>query len=176
MLIANAVWKIGNEIARAVLLSVVVFLSLMAVIAAGLRESPRYVWCGWNDVAAEIRASEAASDRPVQIYTFENLVAYHMWFALRDSERFKIAVVKGIDVRTDDETYFLPRGFDDVERANIADVNDESFWLAFRSSAVGDDAPIRDAFGGRGFKECQFFHTAYDPTTVFWVQMKRSCS
>ena len=98
-----------------------------------------------------------------------------MWFALRDADRFKVAVVKGVDVRTDDETYFLPRGFDDVERANIDEIKDDRFWLAFRSSTAGDDAPIRTAFIQRGFKECQFYHVAYGPTTVFWVEMGKSC-
>lgn len=174
LLMAAAVCKIGNEIARTVLVTCLLFFFVAAVFIVASRQPPRHVWCAWNDVAANIRALETSGDQPVKIYTFENLVAYHIWFALRDSDRFDISVVKGVDVRTDDETYFLPRGFYDVARANVAEINDERLWLAFRSSVPGDEAPLIETYQRLGYRVCQLYREGYGRTTVFWIEMRRA--
>lgn len=176
LLIATAIWKIGSEIARTVLLTGLVFLSVAAVFTVASRQPPRHVWCAWNDVAADIKTLDASSDRSVKIYTFENLVAYHMWFALRDSDRFATSVVRGMDVRTDDDAYFLPRGFYEVARANIGEINDDRLWMAFRSTVAAEEAPLIEAFERLGYRVCQSYQRAYGRTTVFWIEMARDAN
>ena len=158
-----------NKFVRSAI-TLIVLLSGYAFVRQAMRPSPRYVWCAWNDVAAEIRSK----GEPVNIYSFENLAAYHLWFALRDSERFQVEVVKGVDVRTDDETYFLPRGFDKVPSVRLDEVRDEKLWLAFRSSRDGEDAPIIAAFKTLGYESCPGDSVKYDKsTTVFWMEMRK---
>lgn len=133
------------------------------------RPSPRYVWCEWDNVANEIRGT----GQPTKIYAFENLVAYHLWFALRGSGEYKVEVVKGVDARTDDETYFLPRGFDEVKNTPIEEIRDDSIWLAFRTSVDGEEAPLIERFKEAGYSPCPAKSVRYDSTTVFLMKMEK---
>ena len=170
ILIANAVMHFPVRAVSLSVVGVIVILSGVAFYLETRRDPPQYVWCAWNDAANDITSRE---QQPATVYAFENLVAYHLWFALRDSDRLRVGVVKGVDVQTDDETYFLPRGFDGVAQASVDELTDEKMWLAFRTSRPGDDKPILDEFGRRGYSVCQSYHVGYGVTTVFWVEMKR---
>jgi len=97
-----------------------------------------------------------------------------MWFALRGDERFKIGVVKGVDVRTDDDTDFLDRGFDEVTNAKPDEIAEDRMWLAFRTSAPGEDAVLIETFRKIGFEPCQSREPVkYDSTTVFGIEMRK---
>jgi len=170
ILLAYFVTRIPVAFGRIGAVTLLVLLSGYAFVFQAMRPAPRYVWCAWNDVAAEIRSKEES----VNIYSFENLVAYHLWFALRDSDQFRVHVVKGVDVRTDDETYFLPRGFDQVPSVRLEDIKDEKLWLAFRTSMDGEDAPILAAFKNIGYVACPGDSIRFDKsTTVYWMEMKK---
>ena len=170
ILLAYFVTRIPVAFVRISAMTLLVLLSGYAFALQAMRPSPRYVWCAWNDVAADIRSK----GEPANIYSFENLVAYHLWFALRDSDQSKVNVVKGVDVRTDDETYFLPRGFDEVPNVRLEDVKDEKLWLAFRTSKDGEDAPILAAFKSTGYVACPGDSVRFDKsTTVYWMEMRK---
>ena len=77
-------------------------------------------------------------------------------------------------MQTADEAYFLPRGFDGVNRASIDDISDDRLWLAFRA-APGDEKRLIEEFGKRGYSECQNYRVGYGPVTVIWVEMRKSC-
>jgi uncharacterized membrane protein len=171
LLIANAVWKLDSSAARTVVITALVFFSGVAIFQAFRRESPRYVWCAWNDVASEIAQVESSNDEPVTVYAFENLVAYHLWFAFRQTDRFKVAVVKGLDVRTADETYFLPRGFDAVKTVRLDEVSEEDIWLAYRISSRDDVSP-KLSFESKGYCTTEDGDArVYDTTRVYRVKM-----
>ena len=170
ILLAYFVTRIPMAYARIGAVTLLILLSGYAFALQAMRHSPRYVWCAWDDVAADIRSK----GEPVNIYSFENLVAYHLWFALRDSDAAQVHVVKGVDVRTDDETYFLPRGFDAVPNVRLEDIKDEVFWLAFRTSVDGEDGPLIENFTKLGYKSCLSYRVKYDSTTVFWMEMKKA--
>jgi hypothetical protein len=64
-----------------------------------VRREGAYIWCAWGDLAARAARDEAndaedllnnsESERaPFNVYAFEDLVAYHLWFALEGRERF----------------------------------------------------------------------------------------
>jgi uncharacterized membrane protein len=176
ILVANAALSLPLRAFRFAAVILIVLLSAAGFAVEARRESSRHVWCAWNDVADGIKGSERSGEHPTKIYTFENLIAYHMWFALRDTDRFRVAAVKGVDVRTADETYFLPRGFDGVDRASIDDISDQKIWVVFRTSGQGHSAPILAEFERKGYKICSSNLAEYPPTTVLWLQMGRgSC-
>ena len=173
IILANAIFNFPVRVVRVVAICIVIALSGVAFYVEMRREPPQYVWCAWNEVAADIASSE---EQPTTVYAFENLVAYHLWFALRDSDRVRVAVVKGVDVRTDDETYFLPRGFDGVTRTELGDVKDKRVWLAFRSFSPDDAGKIRQAFDAVGYQDCitePLEGVRYGSNTVFKVLMAR---
>ena len=168
ILFANTI-SLPGKIVRMAAVSIVVGLSMIALAVEARRQMPVHVWCAWNDVAENIRSRPG----PTEIYAFENLVAYHLWFALRDSDRFHVSVIKGVDARTDDETYFLPRGFEKVSKKEVPEVTDERLWLAFRTSKFGEDALILETFGRLGYAACRSEQAEFDRTTVYWVEMVR---
>ena len=173
MLLAYFIVRIPARYARVGAVTLLLLLSGYAIALQVARDSPRYVWCAWNGVADKIREN---SDGPVKIYTFENLIAYHLWFALRDSDSYQVVVVKGVDVRTDDESYFLPRAFDQVPTVTLNDI-DNNFWLAVRTSADGELEPIMHMFEDRGYKQCAtdpIEDSRYDASTsVYLFRMSR---
>lgn len=173
LVLGHAASRLPATATRITIICLVVAICVVAFAINFRRETPRHVWCAWNQVAAEIRATGHEST----IYAFENLVAYHLWFALRDTDAFPVAVVKGVDVRSDDETYFLPRGFDGVARASLDQINDDSMWLAIRTSKAGEELPILAEFTRLGYAVCHSYHRDYGTTTVFWIEARKvGCS
>lgn len=113
---------------------------------------PEFIWCAWETAAAEIKIKEANTAKPVKIYVFEDLVAYHFWFALRNSEKFEVNVVKGTEGLNEDTAYFLPRGFSGVKVKNESEIEGDRFWTAFRTNGLDPNKPPARNFFERGYK------------------------
>jgi uncharacterized membrane protein len=105
----------------------------------------KYIWCAWEDLAGNLNLSE-----PQKIYVFEDLTAYHFWFALRDSDKIQIIVVKNIDGLKEDAAYFLPRGFDKVQTAN--QFEGERFYIAYRDKNWNEFAPPLQNLKAQGYR------------------------
>ncbi|HLM02939.1 MAG TPA: hypothetical protein VK400_17945, partial [Pyrinomonadaceae bacterium] len=72
-------------------------------------------------------------EKQARIYVFEDLIAYHFWFALRGADAdFEVIKINGIEGLNEDKAYFLPRGFDEVKTAGENDIAGERFFIAFR--------------------------------------------
>lgn len=136
-----------RQISTASLLVIYPLISA-AILFQAQRAEPKYIWCAWENLAANRRL---ASDQPTKIYAFEDLVAYHFWFALRDSNaRFEIVKINGIEGLTEDAAYFLPRGFDAVKTTN--DFSGERFFVAFRAKSWNEAAPPLQNLKARGYE------------------------
>ena len=138
-----SVWAI-----RAAVLTLIVLFTGLAFQLATERESPKYEWCAWNKAATEFAASRAASE---SIYAFEELSAYHLWFALRNTENAKVRLVKDTGV-SEDPAYFLPRGFDAIDRIQLGDITETTFWIAFRSKDWDERHIPLALFRERGYR------------------------
>jgi uncharacterized membrane protein len=121
------------------------FLSLgliFLLFGAGLylqmqRGTPIFIWCAWENLANNLD-----QNKPAKIYVFEDLVAYDMWFALRGAEKnFQIIKVDGIEDLAEDKSYFLPRGFDKVQKTDENGFAGDRFYIAFRDSAFNKQHP-----------------------------------
>ena len=110
------------------------------------RAEPKYIWCAWENLAKGLDKNQ-----PAKIYVFEDLVAYHFWFARHDSDaKFQIVKINGIEGLTEDQAYFLPRGFDGVKTAN--DFEGERFYIAFRDKTFNEFAPPLQNLISKGYK------------------------
>ena len=90
-------------------------------------------------------------NEPTKIYVFEDLVAYHFWFALRDSDRgFQVLKVNGIVDLTEDKAYFLPRGFDEVQ--TTGEIEGGRFFIAFRDKDWNSQKPPLQNLIAKGYK------------------------
>ncbi len=176
ILTAHAMYQLSIPVARVAIVSIVGALSIVGFAVDASRAAPNHVWCEWNNVANRIKEADAGNANAVKIYTFENLVAYHLWFALRDAPRFQVDVVRGVDVQTEDEAYFLPRGFDGVDQIGPEQINDEEMWLAFRTWRRDGPRPLLKFFEGLDYKNCSNNLPAgvqYGPIEVFSLKMRR---
>ncbi len=153
-------------------LAIVVF-SAVALVLEFRRDRPEQVWCAWEGAASEIRGVEAGMAEPPPIYAFENLAAYHLWFAGRKQPEHRVSIVKGVRVRTNDQAYFLPRGFDAVWAVDIGEIRDPELWAAFRVFRIGEEIGLIEAFTSRGYFVCSTQQNTYGTNRVFWVKFAR---
>lgn len=146
ILTAFAVAKITVEFLRnAALISLLVLFAAAFALQATRRE-PKYIWCAWENLAANLDANQ-----PTKIYVFEDLVAYHFWFAKRDAaENFQIIKINGIENLTEDKAYFLPRGFDQIRTTN--QFEGDRFFIAFRDKSFDESAPPLRNLKAQGYR------------------------
>lgn len=136
-----------------------------------LRREPAYVWCAWEGLAAS-----AARDNqgPGDVYAFEDLVAYHLWFALEREGRFRVASVKGAPGVPEDPAYFLPRDFDGVGLARVEALQGASFWAAFRDTSWDESRPPLKLIRERGYRPARVYETAAQGQRAFLVLFVRA--
>lgn len=156
ILLADAFSKIKVAPLKIAGFTIIFLLFAAAFLLQATRAKPKYIWCAWENLAADLPQNQSDlqtknSGEPTKIYVFEDLVAYHFWFALRNSnEQYKIVKINGIEGLTEDKAYFLPRGFSDVETTN--DFAGERFFVAFRASVWNENAPPLHNLIAQGYK------------------------
>lgn len=134
-------------------LSTTCLLFVTAFAFQATRPAPKYIWCAWENLADNLYDSTLHGEDAVniKIYVFEDLVAYHFWFALRDSDRnFQVIKINGIEGLTEDKAYFLPRGFDTVQTAT--QFEGERFFIAFRGKDFNRFAPPLRNLTAQGYE------------------------
>ena len=135
VLLAIAFSKIKFWQLKTAALSAVFLLFAAAFLLQSTRQTPVYIWCAWENLANNLYESTLHREEStnIRIYTFEDLVAYHFWFALRDSDRgFQVVKVNNVEGLTEDKAYFLPRGFDGIQVTNEFGIGSDKFFIAFR--------------------------------------------
>ncbi|HXH71181.1 MAG TPA: hypothetical protein VNI60_12690 [Pyrinomonadaceae bacterium] len=153
----------GVPVLKGAVLLLVFLLFAAAFLLQATRSKPKYIWCAWENLALSLPQTQSDSQitnssDPIKIYVFEDLVAYHFWFALRDSsEKFQIIKVNGIEGLTEDKAYFLPRDFDKIKSPE--DFEGERFFVAFRAQNWNESAPPLQNLISKGYRigEPQFF-------------------
>ena len=129
-------------------LSIISLLFVAAFAFQAIRPAPKYIWCAWENLALSLSPTRSETTR---IYVFEDLVAYHFWFALRGSDRqFQIVKINGIEGLTEDRAYFLPRGFDAVQTAT--QFEGDGFFIAFRDKDFNRFAPPLQNLIAQGYE------------------------
>lgn len=146
-----------------------------------VRDEGAYVWCAWSDLAASAARDEEANDsdtRAVNVYAFEDLVAYHLWFALADrrgAREYKITSLKGVPGVAEDPAYFLPRDFEDATRAP-AEAFDGTprFWLAFRDTNFDATRPPLNFITARGYRPARVYEASAQGQRAFLVLFEQA--
>ncbi|MGH9949924.1 MAG: hypothetical protein ACRD6X_22375, partial [Pyrinomonadaceae bacterium] len=110
-------------------ISAIFLISSIAFVIQVRSGQEKFIWCAWEHLAEQI-----PSDRAQTIYAFEDLVAYHLWFATRKRENIRIVKLEGLPDIIEDKAYFLPRGFDDIRRIKANEIDGQNFWAAFRDN------------------------------------------
>ena len=148
ILSAIALTKIKITPLVATFLALVLLFFGAAFLIQAKRETPVYIWCAWENLARNLDKTNRT-----KIYVFEDLVAYDMWFALRDAERnFEIVKVGGIEGMVEDTAYFLPRGFDKIQTIDADGITGDRFFVAYRDATFNEKHPPLKNFREKGYK------------------------
>ncbi|HEX3281806.1 MAG TPA: glycosyltransferase family 39 protein [Pyrinomonadaceae bacterium] len=125
---------------------------LLAGIAWALTPPPVLIWCAWEPLAHKLEES-APQAQEVRVYAFEDLVAYHLWFAFDSSHRkqFKVMVVKGLEGIPEDPAYFLPRRFNEIAVVNTKQITGDDIWVAFRAPRWDETLPPLSTLESMGY-------------------------
>jgi uncharacterized membrane protein len=145
--------KINLQKLKIVFASLLFLLFAVAFILQIKNQQTTFIWCGWENLAQNIDTRE-----PQKIYAFEDEIAYLTWFALRESDRVEVVKVN-IEGLKEDKAYFLPRGFDKVQRTGANGIEGERFWIAFRAKEFNENEPPLRNLIIKGYKigEPKFF-------------------
>jgi uncharacterized membrane protein len=96
-------------------------------------------WCAWEEMAATEDLRTGDLNEKATLYVYEELVAYHFWFANRKRDDIEISVIKGIPGVVEDPAYFLPRGFSEVTVIDPGAISGRIVCIAFRT-----ETPVAD--------------------------------
>lgn len=147
ILMAAAVSKIRSPFFRVASMTLIVLFGGYACLNSAQREAVTYSWCAWEPLARTAKSSDRSN-----IYAFEDLTAYHLWFGENsDPTRMSVFRVENIDGLVEDKAYFLPRGFDEVKRIDFASINEPRLWIAFRSKDLTEKEPPLRNFLVKGY-------------------------
>lgn len=135
------------------------------------RRQPAHIWCAWEGLAASAARDEAGAGT---VYAFEDLIAYHLWFALEREGRFRVVSVKGAPGVTEDPAYFLPRDFEGVASATTDALQGDSFWAAFRDTSWDESRPPLKLILERGYRAERVYESAAQGQRAFLVHFVRA--
>lgn len=125
--------------AKVVRVSAVALISaaiVFAFVARATTPPKTFIWCAWEEFAAKVPDSG-----PLTIYTFEDLVAYDTWFAVRERPNISVKKVNGIEGLDEDRAFFIPRGFSAIETIDEKAITVGRFYIAYRSLEWNEKHP-----------------------------------
>lgn len=178
ILLAVMAASVSNRAARTSLISLILLLTGSAFVVQARRDQPQFIWCAWEKVADDF--IDAANKPPFKpLYVFEDLIAYHFWFELRNYDEFySVSVIKGVDGVDEDPAYFLPRGFSNVKTVRVDEITENRVWIAFRGPPTSTDfgvsppAPVR-ALEDAGYEREKVNEFDMGGQTAYLVQMAK---
>lgn len=137
MLGAVVLNEIDSSLVRRSMIACILVLTTAGLTLQLVRTKPNeQIWCAWESLAKNWAADPRSNSQPKRLYVFEDLVAYHYWFATRELPGYEIVLVKGIQGMPNDPAYFLPRGFDGVKTADIGSIDANEVWISFRKNNI----------------------------------------
>ena len=144
------------------------------------KRPPNLTWCTWEPLARQVVSAETNASQPIDVYAFEDLVAYHLWFAFANANReghsvqFKVHVVKGVPGLQEDPAYFLPRRFYEIETHDGAILRGDSIWLAFRDKQWNPTQAPLSLIAAQGFETGRVFELRAQGQQSFLVELRRT--
>ncbi|MFN2455298.1 MAG: hypothetical protein ABR577_13875 [Pyrinomonadaceae bacterium] len=149
--------------------------SLFAAFLLLVRTDGDYVWCAWEVLTRRMIQATPKDSGSVNVYAFEDLVAYHVWFSLDSAheKRFHVSVVKGVPGQLEDAAYFLPRRFDEVAVRDATALSEDKYWVAFREASTNQDSSILEMLSSNGYQVGEGFSVNAYGNKAFLVPVRR---
>ena len=145
-----------------------------------LTRPPEFIWCAWEELPEQQANGDSrfapGNTTPVSVYAFEDLVAYHLWFAgtTGQTRPLRITVVKDFADIPEDKAYFLPRRFDEITTTReFPPSNINKFWIAFRAARWDETrAPLKQA-AEAGYRVTEVRNITAQGQTAFLVRLEK---
>ncbi len=149
---------------------------LLAGIAWSLARPQSYIWCQWEPLVRQVQLRDPRSTEEVSVYAFEDLIAYHLWFASSSlhANQFKVAVIKGVPEIQEDAAYFMPRRFNEIAVTNTAQISGTEIWIAYRAPDWNEMAPPLSVFKNMGYAPKNVYSAQAQGQRAFIVRMVRN--
>ena len=142
-----------------------------------IKRPTNLTWCTWEPLAQQVASVATANPEPVHVYAFEDLVAYHLWFAFENApsggQKFRVHVVKGVSGLQEDPAYFLPRRFYEIETQDGGTFRGDTIWLAFRDWHWNPGRPPLSLLAAQGFDTGRIFQLRAQGQESFLVELRR---
>jgi len=175
VLVAVAIIRLQRYWMKIAVYLVLGFWFLVAGSAWVLARPPFYIWCAWEPLARQVEVSEQQTADEVRVYAFEDLVAYHLWFAFDSFPRkqFKVTVIKNLPGIQEDPAYFLPRRFNEIAVSNSTQITGNEIWIAYRGLRWDDTRPPLSALANIGYTVRNVYSSPAQGQQAFMVRMAR---
>lgn len=175
ILAAISLHRLHPQWLRVTLLFLIGFWVVLAAAVSLLGSRATYSWCAWEPLTREMIRAETSRDGVVNVYAFEDAVAYSIWFSLDSikDKKFQVSVAKGAEGLTEDAVYFLPRRFDSVAVKNIDALTEEHFWIAFRAASWDTEKPPIKTLTGKGYQLGKRFSVSTPGIETYIVSVTR---
>ena len=159
---------------------------LFAAMIFLVRPAQQFTWCTWeglveDEALSSHRRLESPSPGGQQetkppIYVFEDLVAYHIWFAGTQKGRQpnNVTVIKGVPGLHEDPAFFLPRRFDDIKVGDASQIKGDYIWVAFRAPRWDETRPPLNLLKSLGYESTFFASTSAQGENSFLVAFRKT--
>jgi len=139
-----------------------------------LRRGDTYIWCAWSQLGQQMIQRQQSPGEVINVYAFEDLVAYHLWFALKESDggKFRVGLIKGVPGVREDPAYFLPRAFSEIRVQDLSALNEQHFWIAFRDIDFSDQRPPLKTLKDRGYEVREVLQVEAAGQRAFLVELE----
>jgi hypothetical protein len=86
---------------------------------------------------------------------------------------YKVSVIKNFPGTIEDNAYFLPRDFNDIEVRGSEIPNENEIWIAFRAARVDEQQPPLKQFTTAGYEIKQVLNDKAQNQNAFMIKLER---
>jgi uncharacterized membrane protein len=139
-----------------------------------LRRGDTYIWCAWEQLSRQLIQRQDTGAEGIKVYAFEDLVAYHLWFALEESGggKIKVGLIKRVPGIQEDPAYFLPRAFSDITVHDLSALSEKQFWIAFRDTDFSEQRPPLKTLKDSGYDVGEVLQVEAAGQRAFLVELQ----
>ncbi|MCM3872665.1 MAG: glycosyltransferase family 39 protein [Pyrinomonadaceae bacterium] len=140
-----------------------------------LRRGDTHIWCTWEQLSQQVVQRQDTQTEVIKVYAFEDLVAYHLWFALEKSggATVNVGLIKDVPGIREDPAYFLPRAFSGITVEDLNALNEKRLWIAFRDTDFSEHRPPLKTLRDRGYEVREVLQAEATGQRAFLVRIEQ---
>jgi uncharacterized membrane protein len=182
LLFAICLTEVRSRVLRYSLIGGMLTFASAAFAMQVITEPGKHIWCTFEELAGTWSKDDQAIGNLAELYVFEDLAAYHYWFATRRKAEARVMLVKDAEGMPNDPAYFLPRGFNSVKIVGLNEVESEELWVSFREGTIFPSTPTETGrfevpvtnFENLGYAVAEVHRATEGSQTAYLIKMKKA--